>query len=132
MLKLLAAAVAVLFVIVVVHGRASSDALGKCLEKKGVNVTDSDEVTKMVREVGGSDSQVNLAKEIDDRSMLVRYGSSEGIAFVAQSDDDAREISDFFDLYVSGFAAERTGKVVVAWSSGPDDAASSAVSSCAD
>ncbi len=130
MLKFLAVAVAVLLVVVVVHGRTSSDALGKCLERKGMTVNDSSEVEKMVREVGGSDPQVNLAKEIDDRSFLIRYGSSEGIAFVAQSDDDAREISDFFGLYVTGFAAERTGKVVVAWSSGPDEAASSAVSSC--
>lgn len=130
MLKVLAAAVALLFLIVVFHGRTSSDALGKCLEKKGMTVSHSDEVTKMVREVGGSDPQVNLAKEVDDRSFWIRYGSTEGLAFVAQSDDDAREIVDFFDLYVTGFAAERTGKVVVAWSSGPEEAAASAVSSC--
>ncbi len=130
MLKFFLVAVGLLALIVFVAGRRGDDraAFGKCIEKHGVVVGDSTEFSDLTSGIDGYDS---VGQMLDEHSLSIRTPDSEGFAFVTQSEDDAREADSVLSGYLSGYTTQRAGKVVVAWSVGPEDAAASAVRACA-
>ena len=102
-------------------------AFGKCVEKRGIAVADSTEFATLASQTGLHGS---LGEELDDHSLSLRTPVSEGLAFVAESDNDATDVNRAFVDFTSGYTMQLSGNVVVAWSSGPDDTAAAAVRSC--
>lgn len=130
MFKLILAVVVVavaFFALVDRRGR-DRDAFASCLEKRGAVVGDSTEFSQLYAGMGGFEG---IAKDLDKHSVSIRTPDSEGLAMVTGSDSDARDAQRAFDEFLSGYTTERAGKIVVAWSVGPEESASSAVRSCA-
>lgn len=120
--------IAVAFVAFLDRRGGDRDAFASCVEKRGAVVGDSTEFAELYAGMGAYEG---IAKDLDDRSVAIRTPDSEGLAFVTGSDSDAQNAQRAFDQFLTGYTTQRAGKVVVAWSVGPEPSASSAVMSCA-